>query len=142
MGEKINDELNNTIKRGILSPIEWSDWASPIVPILRSDGSVRICGDFKVTVKPHINMDSYPVPTIDSMLSTMAGGSKFTKIYLKTAYLQMEVENDCNKLCINIPKGLSIVWHTVLPRTQPFSREQWNKSSQELTTSKSFPMAC
>ena len=56
--------------------------------------SVRICGDFKVTVNPHLNVDSYPLPTIDTMLATMAGGSKFTKIDLKTAYLQMEVEDD------------------------------------------------
>ena len=87
MRKKINDELNNMAKRGILSPMKWSDWAAPMVPILKSDGSVRICGDFKVTVNPHLNVDSYPLPTIDSMLATTGGGSKFTKIDLKTAYL-------------------------------------------------------
>ena len=49
MHKKVNDELDNMVKRGILSPIEWSDWAAPIAPILKSDGSVRIYGDFKVT---------------------------------------------------------------------------------------------
>ena len=58
MCKKVNDELDNMVKRAILSPIEWSDWAAPIVPILNSDGSVRICGDFKVTVNPHLNVDS------------------------------------------------------------------------------------
>ena len=67
------------VKRGVLSPIEWSDWAAPIVRILKSDGSVRICRDFKVTVNPHLNVDSYPLPIIDNMLATMARGSKFTK---------------------------------------------------------------
>ena len=109
MRKKVNDELDNMVKRGILSPIEWSDWAAPIVPILKSDGSVRICGDFKVTVNPHLNVDSYPLPTIDNMLATMAGGSKFTKIDLKTAYLQMEVEDESKKfLCINTQKGLFV----------------------------------
>ena len=94
-----------------------------MVPILKSDGSFRICGVFKVTVNPHIDVVFYPLLTIDRMLATMAGGSKFTKIDLKTAYLQIEVENDSKIfLCINTPKGLfvSFVWNVVFPRQQPF----------------------
>ena len=72
MRKKVNDELEDMVKRGILSPIEWSDWAAPIVPIPKSDGSVRICGDFKVTVNLNLNVDLYHLPTIDNMLATMA----------------------------------------------------------------------
>ena len=73
------------VRKGILSPVEWSDSAAPIVPILKPDGSVRVCGDLKVTINPYLNVDFYPILTRDSMLTTMAGGTKFSKIDLKTA---------------------------------------------------------
>ena len=80
MRKRVNDDLENILKKGgILSPL--------IVPMLKSYGSIRICGDLKVTANPHLNVDSYPLPIIDSMLATTAGGSKFTKIDFKTAYL-------------------------------------------------------
>ncbi|KAL9961633.1 hypothetical protein ACROYT_G030616 [Oculina patagonica] len=45
--EKIADELRRLEKIGVLEKVEFSDWATPIVPVLKPDGSVRICGDYK-----------------------------------------------------------------------------------------------
>ena len=42
----VEEELNHLVQEGILEPVEMSDWASPIVPVLKSDGkSVHVCGD-------------------------------------------------------------------------------------------------
>ena len=42
----VEEELNRLVREGILEPVEMSDWASPIVPVLKSDGkSVHVCGD-------------------------------------------------------------------------------------------------
>ena len=49
---KVEEELKRLQSEGILSKVEWSDWATPIVPVPKQDGSVRICGDFKRTVNP------------------------------------------------------------------------------------------
>ena len=49
MRSKVEKELEKLERDGIILKIEMSDWASPIVPVLKKDGSVRIC-DFKVTV--------------------------------------------------------------------------------------------
>ena len=50
MRPKVEKELEKLERDGIISKIKMSDWASPIVPVMKKDGSVRICDDFKVTV--------------------------------------------------------------------------------------------
>ena len=53
MREKVEAELDRLVAEGTLKPVEYSDWAALIVPIVKSDRkSIRICGDFKVTVNP------------------------------------------------------------------------------------------
>ena len=44
-------ELDCLVQQEILEPVQFADWAAPIVPVLKSDKkSLRICGDFKMTV--------------------------------------------------------------------------------------------
>ena len=51
---KVEEELRRLQNEGILTKVEWSDWATPIVPVPKKDGSVRICGDYKGTVNPEL----------------------------------------------------------------------------------------
>jgi len=41
---KVEAELADLQSKGIISPIKHSDWAAPIVPVLKKNGKVRICG--------------------------------------------------------------------------------------------------
>ena len=51
MLDKVEAELDRLVAEGTLEPVEYSDWAALIVPVVKSDRkSVRICGNFKVTV--------------------------------------------------------------------------------------------
>ena len=51
MKDKIELELDQLEKDGIIKKVQYADWAAPIMPVLKADGkSLRICGDFKVTV--------------------------------------------------------------------------------------------
>ncbi|XP_056009456.1 uncharacterized protein K02A2.6-like [Ostrea edulis] len=103
----VDKELDRLIQLGILTPVKYSEWATPIVVVPKRDGTVRICGDFKVTLNPNIEIDQYPLPRVDDIFSSLTGGHHFTKIDLKNAYLQMEVEEDQRKLLtINTHKGL------------------------------------
>ena len=50
--EKVTTELNrlqNTCS-GIIVPVQFSEWAAPVVPVLKKDGTVRIYGDYKLTI--------------------------------------------------------------------------------------------
>ena len=52
-------------------------------------------------------MDTYPLPRIDYLYASLAGGQIFTKLDLKNAYLQIELEEESNKcVTINTSRGL------------------------------------
>ena len=52
-------ELDRLESLGIIEPIEYSEWASPIVAVLKTDQSIRLCGDNKMTVNKCRNLDLY-----------------------------------------------------------------------------------
>ncbi|XP_051784512.1 uncharacterized protein K02A2.6-like [Erpetoichthys calabaricus] len=104
---KVEAELQRLEREGILTKVEWSEWATPIVPVVKGDGTVRICGDFKVTVNPVLKTEQYPLPRIDDIFASLGRGEKFSKIDLAQAYLQMEVKDSSKKyLTNNTTKGL------------------------------------
>ena len=37
---KVKQELERLVREGILEPVQHSDWAAPIVPVLKGDKSV------------------------------------------------------------------------------------------------------
>jgi len=85
--EKVEAELVRLEKEGIIEPVSFSEWAAPIVPILKPDQTTRICGDYKVTVNPVSKLDNYPIPKTEDLLAVLGGGQKFTK--LDMAYQQL-----------------------------------------------------
>ena len=105
---KVEAELTRLEKDGILSKVEYSEWATPIVPVVKRNGSVRVCGDFKVSVNPVLLAEQYPLPRIEDIFANLAGGKHFSKLDLRQAYHQMEVTTEASKkfLTINTHKGL------------------------------------
>jgi hypothetical protein len=65
---QVERELSILENEGLLSNVDTSEWASPIVSVMKPNGSVRIYGDFKTTVNPMLNVDQYPLPRIDELL--------------------------------------------------------------------------
>ncbi|PFX12679.1 Uncharacterized protein K02A2.6 [Stylophora pistillata] len=105
MLDKYSDVFEH--KLGTFKSVEWSEWATPIVPVPKKDGSVRLCGDYKGTVNPELQAEQYPLPRIEDIFAKLAGGQKFSKIDLRQAYHQLEMEEDSRKyLTINTHMGL------------------------------------
>jgi len=80
-----------------------------IVPVPKKDGSVRICGDYKGTVNPELQAEQYSLPRIEDtcIFAKLSGGQKFSKIDLRHAYHQLEMEEDSKKYhTINTHMGL------------------------------------
>ncbi|XP_066963229.1 uncharacterized protein [Macrobrachium rosenbergii] len=42
--------------------VTYSDWATPLVPVVKGDNSITICGDYKVTKNPQLQVTQHPLP--------------------------------------------------------------------------------
>ena len=105
--EKVELQLQKDIDSGILEEVQNSSWAAPIVPILKKDGAVRICGNFKITANRAVRLDRYPLPQVRDLFATLAGGTVFSKIDLAQAYNQLIIHEDSRDiLTINTSRGL------------------------------------
>ena len=92
--EKVENELNRLQADGIIEPVQFAKWAAPIVPVLKPDGTARICGDYKLTVNKAAKLDAYPIPRIEDQFARLAGGKKFTKLGIAHAYQQIPLDED------------------------------------------------
>ena len=105
--EKVEMELARLERAGIIQPVQFSEWGAPIVPVLKKDGSIRVCGDYKLTVNRVSSVEAYPLPRVDDLLASTTNAKIFTKLDLSNAYLQLELDEDSQKLVtISTHKGL------------------------------------
>ena len=104
---KVKQELERLESTGIIEPVQFSEWAAPIVPVVKRDGAIRICGDYKVTVNQAAMVDTYPLPREDDLLTSLGRGKSFTKLDLAHAYQQIPLDEESKKyVVINTHKGL------------------------------------
>ncbi|KAJ8706686.1 hypothetical protein PYW07_012764 [Mythimna separata] len=104
--KRVDDELDIMLRTGVIEPVESADWATPLVPVRKADGGLRICADYKVTLNPVLLIDRYPLPRIDDLLVKLNGAKVLSKIDLSQAYNQIELEDPDNLTVINTHKGL------------------------------------
>ena len=57
------------------------EWATP------SNGEIRICGNFKLTVNPQLVINKYPLAGIKDIFVALEDGELFSKIDLSHAYM-------------------------------------------------------
>ena len=103
----VEEELDRLERSGVLEKVDHSDWAAPIVVVPKKDGRVRLCGDYKVTVNPVLDVDQYPLPRPTDLFATLAGGKYFTTLDLSNAYNQIQLDPSSRTyLTINTHRGL------------------------------------
>ena len=86
----IDEHEDKMLANDICEP-SFSPWASNVVLVKKSDGTLRFCIDYRqlnnLTVK-----DSYPLPRIDTCFDALGGARYFSTLDLRQGYWQ--VEND------------------------------------------------
>lgn len=105
--DAVEAQLNKMEADGVITAVDFSEWAAPTVNVPKVDQTVRICGDYKVSINPWLEVDQYPIPKPQDLFTKLAGGKKFTKLDLSQAYQQVELDESSKQyLTINTHKGL------------------------------------
>ena len=77
------------------------------MPVLKKDGSIRVYGDFKLTVNQATQTEVYPLPRIDELFASLSGGTVFSTLDLSHAYNQLQLDETAQEMTtINTHKGL------------------------------------
>ena len=105
--EKVDKKPDSLESLGIIESIQYSGWAAPIFAVLKTDQSIRLRVDHKMTVNKCTNLESYSIPKIEDLYVKLGQGRKFTKLDLRSAFLQVSLRKDSkNFLTISTPRSL------------------------------------
>nr|XP_022905220.1 uncharacterized protein K02A2.6-like [Onthophagus taurus] len=108
--ERIEAEIDRLEKLEIIEKTTYSEWGSPIVPVVKPSGEIRLCADYKATINKNLEDDNYPIPRIDDLFSKLGGGKYFCTLDINQAYLHMEVTEESSKIqTITTHKGNYLV---------------------------------
>ena len=73
-----------------------SPWSSPIVPVRKPDGSIRMCIDYR-QVNKVTKADRFPIPSVNDLVFGLHGMKYFTTLDLVKGYYQVKLHPDCQE---------------------------------------------
>ena len=134
--ESVEEELARLEREGVLERVDSSKWATALVCVRKRDGSVRLCGDYKLTINQCTEVDQYPLPRPEELIQKLAGGTRFTTLDLSQAYctskcawrssLKSTPPSTPTRVCIDIPES-----HLAFCAPQQNFRKLWSKSFKD-----------
>ena len=86
-------ELARLETDGVIQPVQFSSWAAPIIPVVREDESIGICGDYKVTINLAAKQTGIQFLELNLFVS-LSGGKSFSKMDLASAYQQIVLNEE------------------------------------------------
>ena len=95
MRYNMEEEIERLTTEGIVEPVQFSEWAAPVVSVLKSDQeSIHLCGDYKLTVNQVTKPDQYPIPQLEDLFIMLTWGKTFTNLDMSQAYQQIELNEE------------------------------------------------
>ena len=94
--QTVDENIDKMLEAGIIQRTQ-SEWASPLVIIVKKDGTLRMCIDLR-KVNGVIKHTTYPIPRIDHVLTLLNGARHFTSLDLFSGYHQQMLEPESRKI--------------------------------------------
>ncbi len=95
--KRVLETLRDYSKEGLHVASE-SVYASPLVPLVKPDGSVRLAVDYATGINQYITTPSTPIPLIRDIVHRLAQYSIFAEIDLTKAYRQLKIDEQSSQL--------------------------------------------
>ena len=132
--EKVDRELDDLQAKGIISPVQSSPWAASIVPVLKQNGKMRICGDSKLTINQAAPRKCTPSPRLRSYLLICQGGSfslNWTRPMLICNYPYMTSPSSTSQSIRTVASSSTTVYYLVFHPPPPFFSITWRPSCKD-----------
>jgi hypothetical protein len=95
---KIKEEIERLVWAGVIRPARYVEWLSNIVPVLKKNGKLRICIDFR-NINIATPKDEYPMPVANLLIDGHLG----IKPYLLWMDIQGIIKYSLQKMtCIKL----------------------------------------
>lgn len=102
--ELIEKKLTYLLEQDIIERVNQpSRWVSPLVPVMKDSGDVRLCVDMRRANRAVIQ-EKHPLPVIDDLLGSINGAVRFSKLDVKDAYHQVELSERSREITTFITK--------------------------------------
>lgn len=89
--DKVEEELKKMESQGVIEK-SISPWCSPLVPVRKKDGRIRICIDYR-KLNSITKFNSFPLPNIQDNISQFTGAKFFSTLDLMSGYHQVALED-------------------------------------------------
>jgi hypothetical protein len=101
----IKAEVEKLLHAGFIYPVPLTDWVSNIVPVMKKQGTIRVCIDYR-DVNQACPKDNYPTPFIDQIIDECAGCEIFSFMDGFSGYNQINIHpQDQSKTAFICPWG-------------------------------------
>lgn len=101
---KIEEKLRLLLELDIIERAPGpSPWVSPVVPVLKDSGEIRLCIDMR-RANQAVLRETHPLPLVDELLSSVSGAMLFSKLDIKDAYHQLELSERSRPITTFITK--------------------------------------
>ncbi|XP_058827863.1 uncharacterized protein LOC131687786 [Topomyia yanbarensis] len=80
MYSAVDQELDKLEKLNIITPVDYSEWAAPIVVVRKANGNIRICGDYSTGLNSALQPHQYPLPLPEDIFAKLANCKIFKQI--------------------------------------------------------------
>ncbi|MCH86304.1 hypothetical protein A2U01_0007158, partial [Trifolium medium] len=112
---KIKEEIERLLRSKFIKTARYVEWLANIVPVIKKNGSLRICVDFR-DLNNATPKDEYSMPVAEMLVDSAAGFEYLSMLDGYSGYNQIFIaEEDVSKTAFRCPGAVGIYEWVVMP---------------------------